>query len=105
MIFVVIQVNEGAKILTRPLAKEVDENDLFLTLFDSLTSRKYSHYNIQVEVKSSTGPWVLVDEGLEGKIILMKMLNFTHLKYGLIQNDINAHLYLHQKFFLMLSQD
>ncbi|RGB22463.1 hypothetical protein C1646_776054 [Rhizophagus diaphanus] len=63
MIFIVVQVNEGVKILTGPLAKEVDENDLLSTLFDSLTSEKYSHYNIQVEVKTSTGPWVLVDEG------------------------------------------
>ncbi|PKB96978.1 hypothetical protein RhiirA5_433923 [Rhizophagus irregularis] len=90
MIFIVVQVNEGVKILTGPLAKEVDENDLFSTLFNSLTSEKYSHYNIQVEVKTSTGPWVLVDEKLEGKILLMKMLNFTQLKYVLIQNDIDA---------------
>lgn len=90
MIFIVVQVNEGVKILTGPLAKEVDENDLFSTLFNSLTSEKYSYYNIQVEVKKSTGPWVLVDEGLESKILLMKMLNFTQLKYVLIQNDIDA---------------
>ncbi|RGB39989.1 hypothetical protein C1646_753785 [Rhizophagus diaphanus] len=87
MIFIVVQVNEGAKILTGPLAKEMDENDSFSTLFDSLTSGKYSHYNVQVEVKPSTGPWVLVDEGLEGKILLMKMHNFTQLKYILIQNQ------------------
>ncbi|GES92070.1 hypothetical protein GLOIN_2v1788492 [Rhizophagus clarus] len=76
----------------------MDENDLFSTLFDSLTSGKYSHYNIQVEVKSSTGLWVLVDERLEGKIILMKMLKFIHLKYGLIQNDIDASLFLPKNF-------
>ena len=43
MIFIVVQVNEGAKILTGPLAKEAEESDLFSTLFDSLTSGKYSH--------------------------------------------------------------
>ncbi|GET52545.1 hypothetical protein GLOIN_2v1787393 [Rhizophagus irregularis DAOM 181602=DAOM 197198] len=53
MIFIVVQVNEDVKILTGPLAKEVDENDLFSNLFDSLTSEKYSHYNIQVEVKTT----------------------------------------------------
>uniref|UniRef100_U9U102 Uncharacterized protein n=1 Tax=Rhizophagus irregularis (strain DAOM 181602 / DAOM 197198 / MUCL 43194) TaxID=747089 RepID=U9U102_RHIID len=55
-VYQVVQVNEDVKILTGPLAKEVDENDLFSNLFDSLTSEKYSHYNIQVEVKTSTGP-------------------------------------------------
>jgi len=92
MIFIVVQVNEGAKILTGPLAKEVEENNLFSTLFNSLTSGKYSQYNVQVEVKTNTGPWVLVDEGLEGKILLMKVLNFTHLKYILFQNDIDTSL-------------
>ena len=92
MIFIVVQVNEGAKILTGPLAKEVEENDLFSTLFDSLTSGKYSHYDVQVEIKTETGPWVLAEEGLEGKLLLIKMLNFTYLKYILLQNDIDASL-------------
>src|SRR5438270_4449649 len=92
MIFIVVQVNEGAKILIGPLAKEAEESDLFLTLFDSITSEKYSHYNVQVEVKTETGPWILVNEGLEEKLLLMKMLNFTYLKYALLQNDIDISL-------------
>src|SRR3954463_7069260 len=91
MIFIIVQVNEDAKILTGPLAKEVEESDLFSTLFDSLTSGIYSRHNVKVEVKTSTGSWILVDEGLEGKLLLMKMLNFTHLKY-ILQNDIDASL-------------
>ena len=80
--FIIVQVNEGAKIITGPLAKEVDENSLFSTLFDLIISGNYFYQNVRVEVrKTETGPWVLVHEGLEGKILLMKTLGFIYLKY------------------------
>lgn len=34
--FIIIQINEFAKILTGPLAKEVEESGLFTTLFNSI---------------------------------------------------------------------
>ena len=57
MFFIVIQINEGTKILTGPFAKEVEESDLFSTLFDSLTSKNYLHHKVCVEVrKKDAGP-------------------------------------------------
>jgi hypothetical protein len=89
MFFIVVQINEGAKILTGPFAKEVEESDLFSTLFDSLTFGNYLHHNVRVEVrKKDTGSWVSVHEGLEGRLLLMKMLEFTHLKYIILPSDI-----------------
>ena len=79
MFFIVVQINEGTKILTGPFAKEVEESDLFSTLFDLLTSGNYLHHNVHVEVrKKDTGLWVPVHEGLEGKLVLMKMLEFNN---------------------------
>jgi hypothetical protein len=87
-IFIIVQVNEGAKIITGPLAKEVEESSLFSTLFDSIISGNYFHQNVRVEVKKTeTGPWVPVHEGLEGKLLLMKTLEFIYLKYILLPCD------------------
>ncbi|UZO21928.1 uncharacterized protein OCT59_014309 [Rhizophagus irregularis] len=82
--FIIVQVNEGAKIITGPLVKEVEESSLFSTLFDSVFSGNYFHQNVRVEVrKTETGPWVPVQEGLQGKLLLMKTLGFIYLKYQL----------------------
>jgi hypothetical protein len=86
--FIIVQVNEGAKIITGPLAKEVEESSLFSTLFDSIISGNYFHQNVRVEVKKTeTGPWVPVHKGLEGKLLLMKTLGFIYLKYILLPCD------------------
>ena len=91
--FIIAQVNEGTKIITGPLAKEVDESSLFSTLFDLITSGNYFYQNVRVEVrKTETGPWVSVHEGLEGKIILMKTLGFIYLKYIILPDDFAAPL-------------
>ena len=42
--------------------------------------------------KAETGPWVSVHEGLEGKLLLMKTLGFTCLKYILLPHDVAASL-------------
>ncbi|CAB4480784.1 unnamed protein product [Rhizophagus irregularis] len=82
--FIIVQVNEGAKIITGLLVKEVEESSLFSTLFDSVFSGNYFHQNVRVEVrKTETGPWVPVQEGLQGKLLLMKTLGFIYLKYQL----------------------
>ena len=104
MFFIVIQINEGTKILTGPFAKEVEESDLFSTLFDSLTSKNYLHHNVCVEVrKKDAGPWVPVHEGLEGKLVLMKMLEFTQLNIFSF-HLILMHHYYRQYNILMLLQ-
>jgi hypothetical protein len=91
--YIIVQVNEGAKILIGPLAKEIEESSLFSTLFDLITSGNYFHRNVCVEVrKSETGPWISVHEGLEGKLLLMKTLGFTYLKYILLSRDVAASL-------------
>jgi len=51
--FIIVQVNEGAKILIGPLAKEVEESSLFSTLFDLITSGNYFHQDVRVEVKKA----------------------------------------------------
>ena len=48
MFFIVVQINEGAKILTGPFAKEVEESDLFSTLFGSLTFGNYLQSNLDI---------------------------------------------------------
>ena len=69
--YIIVQVNEGAKILIGPLAKETQESSLFSTLFDLITSGNYFHRNVCVEIKKSeTGPWISVHEGLEGKLVV-----------------------------------
>ncbi|CAG8698543.1 22272_t:CDS:2, partial [Rhizophagus irregularis] len=94
-----VQINEGTKILTGSLAKEVEENDLFSTLFDSLTPGNYLHYNVRVEVRNKdTGPWITVHEGLESKLLLMKMLEFTKLKYVILPSDIAVSSPSHIRF-------
>ncbi|CAG8744685.1 21346_t:CDS:1 [Rhizophagus irregularis] len=86
--FIIVQVNEDAKIITGPLVKEVEESSLFSTLFDSVFSGNYFHQNVRVEVrKTETGPWVPVQEGLQGKLLLMKTLEFIYLKYILLLCD------------------
>ncbi|CAB5376997.1 unnamed protein product [Rhizophagus irregularis] len=86
--FIIVQVNEDAKIITGPLVKEVEESSLFSTLFDSVFSGNYFHQNVRVEVrKTETGPWVPVQEGLQGKLLLMKTLGFIYLKYILLLCD------------------
>ncbi|EXX68134.1 hypothetical protein RirG_107760 [Rhizophagus irregularis DAOM 197198w] len=98
-VFIVVQINEGTKILTGSLAKEVEENDLFSTLFDSLTPGNYLHYNVRVEVRNKdTGPWITVHEGLESKLLLMKMLEFTKLKYVILPSDIAVSSPSHIRF-------
>ncbi|RGB21845.1 hypothetical protein C1646_777142 [Rhizophagus diaphanus] len=59
--YIIVQVNESAKILIDPLAKEVKE-----------TQEMY--------------------EGLEGKLLLMKILGFMYLKYILLSHDVAASL-------------
>ena len=94
--YIIVQVNEGAKILIGPLAKEVEEtqeSSLFSTLFDLITSGNYFHRNVCVEIrKSEIGPWISVHEGLEGKLLLMKTLGFTYLKYILLPHNVAAPL-------------
>ena len=91
MFFIVVQVNEGTKILTEPFVKEVEENDFFSTLFDSLISGNYLHHNVRVEVrKKDIGPWITIYEELESKLLLMKMLEFTQLKYNILPSNITA---------------
>ncbi|CAB4494329.1 unnamed protein product [Rhizophagus irregularis] len=86
--FIIVQVNEDAKIITGPLVKEVEESSLFSTLFDSVFSGNYFHQNVRVEVrKTETRPWVPVQEGLQGKLLLMKTLGFIYLKYILLLCD------------------
>ncbi|CAI2191778.1 9390_t:CDS:1, partial [Funneliformis geosporum] len=64
--FIIVQVNEGAKIINGPLVKEVEESSLFSTLFDSIISENYFYQNVCVEVrKTETGPWIPVHEGLK----------------------------------------
>ncbi|POG59970.1 hypothetical protein GLOIN_2v1788492 [Rhizophagus irregularis DAOM 181602=DAOM 197198] len=92
-------IMQGTKILTGSLAKEVEENDLFSTLFDSLTPGNYLHYNVRVEVRNKdTGPWITVHEGLESKLLLMKMLEFTKLKYVILPSDIAVSSPSHIRF-------
>ncbi|CAB5382704.1 unnamed protein product [Rhizophagus irregularis] len=99
MFFIVVQINEGTKILTGPLTKEVEENDLFLTLFDSLTPENYLHHNVHVEVRNKdTGSWITVHEELESKLLLMKMLEFTKLKYVILPSDIAVSSPSHIRF-------
>ena len=89
--FIIVQVNENTRIITRPLAKEVDKSSLFLTLFDLITSENYFYQNVHVEVrKTETGSWVSVYERLEDKILLMKMLEFIYLKYTILPDDFAA---------------
>ncbi|RIA82589.1 hypothetical protein C1645_835141 [Glomus cerebriforme] len=65
--FIIVQENEGAKIITGPLVKEVEENSLFSTFFDSISSGNYFYQNVRVVVKKiETRSWVPVHEGLEG---------------------------------------
>ncbi|PKC00199.1 hypothetical protein RhiirA5_428550 [Rhizophagus irregularis] len=92
-------IMQGTKILTGSLAKEVEENDLFSTLFDSLTPGNYLHHNVRVEVRNKdTGLWITVHEGLESKLLLMKMLEFTKLKYVILPSDIAVSSPSHIRF-------
>ncbi|CAB5356940.1 unnamed protein product [Rhizophagus irregularis] len=72
--FIIVQVNEGAKIIIGPLVKEVEESSLFSTLFDSVFSGNYFHQNVRVEVRrTETGPWVSVQEGLQANSIELSL--------------------------------
>jgi hypothetical protein len=51
--FIIVQVNDNTKIISRSLVKEVEESSLFLTLFDSVFSGNYFYQNMHVEVKKT----------------------------------------------------
>ena len=78
MIFIILQVQEGLKTLIQPRIKEVNEESLFFEIFDSVTSGVYIGKAVKVSVRANdTDPWKPVEEGLDGRVMLMKMLKFS----------------------------
>ena len=70
--------------MIQPRIKEVNEESLFFEIFDSVTSGVYIGKAVKVSVcANDTDPWKPVEEGLDGQVMLIKMLKFSQVKFML----------------------
>ncbi|CAJ0870422.1 17158_t:CDS:2, partial [Entrophospora sp. SA101] len=76
------------KSLIQPRIKEVNEESFFYEIFDSATSGADIGRTVRVSVRANdTNPWKPVEEGLDGRMMLMKSLKFFQVKFMLVPEE------------------
>ncbi|CAH1765616.1 19158_t:CDS:2 [Entrophospora sp. SA101] len=85
-----VQLREvsSLKSLIQPRIKEVNEESFFYEIFDSATSGADIGRTVRVSVRANdTNPWKPVEEGLDGRMMLMKSLKFFQVKFMLVPEE------------------
>jgi len=88
MIFIIFQIYEGFKSLIQLKIKEVNEESFFSEVFDVVTSGAYIGKAVQISVHANDKDlWKSVEEGLDGRIILMKSFKFFQVKFTIVSEE------------------